>query len=61
MSTRRNQNLTGKAKVKIRQKILKNENNRTTVLKKKNDISTGRALELPHENKTKMYLLICLF
>ena len=35
MSTRRNQNLTGKAKVKIRQKILKNENNRTTVLKKK--------------------------
>lgn len=60
MSTRRNQNLTGKAKVKIRQKILKNENNRTTVLKKKN-ISTGRALELPHENKTKMYLLICLF
>ena len=61
MSTRRNQNLTGKAKVKIRQKILKNENNRTTVLKKKNDISTGRALELPRENKTKMYLLICLF
>lgn len=60
MSTRRNQNLTGKAKVKIRQKILKNENNRTTVLKKK-DISTGRALELPRENKTKMYLLICLF
>ena len=42
MPTKRNQSLTGKGKVRIKQKILKNENNRTTVLKKKNDISIIR-------------------